>query len=576
MESGANLFDDIVVVFIAAALGGVAARFVRLPLLVGYLAGGALVGPQALGLVTHVEDVHTLAELGVALLLFAVGVEVSIADLRRAGWRVVAAGTAQIALTMAVGYGVGVALGWSAQHALVAGMALALSSTMVALKTLNDRAELRAVHGRVATGILLVQDLAFVPMMAGVAALAALAQDSGNLAQDFALTVGKAALAVGVIVLLGKAAPPLLKRVAVLGQREMFVIGVLGAMMAAAMLTLWAGLSAALGAFIAGLMLSDSDWAGRHALREVIPVRDIFAGFFFVSLGMLTDVEFFVDNWGYVALFIGVSIGAKLVIVSGLMRLLGYVPSVALRTSMQLVQIGEFSFIIAGAAVAAQLAPDSLLPLVVTAAVVTMGITPSFVAVGSRLLDVLQKRSRRFHRYLAGERFAESAREREPRFRNHVVIAGFGRVGSLIAADLEREAVPHIAIDLDPARAEAQLGRHGHLLYGDSSNDDALRRAGVDRARLLIVATPDHVTSLATVDHARRLNPRLHIVGRASWQDELQPLYDVGADAVVWPELEAALRMVRVSLRDVGVADVEVEELVEEARHELGDHPHVP
>ncbi len=575
MELGRDLFDDIVIVFIAAAIGGLAARFVRLPSLVGYLAVGAIVGPQALGLIAHADQVHTLAELGVVLLLFAVGVEVSMEDLRRVGPRVVAAATAQIFLTIGAGYGIGTLLGWAPQHALAAGMALSLSSTMVALRTLSDRGELGALHGRIATGMLLVQDLAFVPMMATLAALAAVDNGGGSLAMEFALTLGKATAVLALVVFVGRFAPELLKRLALLGARETFVITVLGATLGAAALTHWAGLSAALGAFVAGLVLTDADWAGRRALSEVLPVRDIFAGFFFVSLGMLTDLEFLISHWEQVLLFVGASIVVKLALVSGLARGLGYLPLTSLRTGFLLVQIGEFSFIIVGAATTMKLAPETLLPLMVTAAVVTMGITPAFVSGGASLLELLQARSRRLHRYLAGEALAEVARSRAPRFRNHVIIAGFGRVGSLIAADLDRQGIPHMAIEIDPLRMEADMGAHGYLLYGDSASDPALIAAGVERAKLIIAAAPDHVSNLVTVQHARRLNPNIHIVGRAGWEEEVQALYDAGADAVVWPELEAALEIMRISLRDAGVAGPAVEEFVEEARVELGDHPHL-
>ena len=568
MEVGTDIFDDVVVIFIAAALGGLAARLARLPALVGYLAVGAVVGPQALGLVTNIGDVQTLAELGVILLLFAVGVEVSISDLRRVGWRVLVASAAQIILTVGVGYGIGAVLGWGPRQSLVAGMVLSLSSTMVALKTLNDRGELGALHGRMATGMLLMQDLAFVPMMA---VLAALGEEGGSLAVEIAISAGKAVAVLGLILLVGLFVPWLLKRVALLGARETFVVTVLAATLGAATLTEWAGLSAALGAFVAGLVISDSDWAGRRALSEVIPLRDIFAGFFFVSLGMLTDFEFLLDHAGEVGLFIAASIVVKLVLVGGLVRALGYLPNTALRTGFLMIQIGEFSFIVAGAATTMGIVDDSLLPLTVTAAVVTMGVTPAFINAGSRALDLLQARSRRFRRYLAGEALAESARERAPRFRGHVIIAGFGRVGSLIAGDLDRQKIPHIAIELDPARMEMQVGPHGYLLYGDSASEPALIAAGVEHAKLIIAAAPDHVSNLVTVQHARRLNPGIHIVGRAAWEEEVQALYDMGADAVVWPELEAALEIMRISLRDAGVAGAEVEELIEEARAELGD-----
>ena len=268
-----------------------------MPPIIGYLVAGAVVGPHALALVTQLEDVQTLAEFGVILLLFAVGVEISLSDLRRLGWRVLVASVGQISLTIAVGYGIGTALGWDPRASLTAGMALSLSSTMVALKTLNDRGELGSLHGRLAAGMLLVQDLAFVPMMAVIAALGG---EGDSLAAELAISAAKAAAILAGVWFVGSLGLPwLLKRVALVGARESFVVTVMAAALGTAALTSWGGgLSAPLGAFIAGLVLSESDWAGRRALSEVIPVRDVFAALFFVSLGMLTDLGFLTSHLG--------------------------------------------------------------------------------------------------------------------------------------------------------------------------------------------------------------------------------------------------------------------------------------
>ena len=568
MEFGTDLLDDIVIIFIAAAVGGLAARLIRLPPLIGYLVVGAVVGPQALGLVTNITDVQTLAELGVILLLFAVGVEISIAELRQVGWRVLVAGGGQIVLTVGIGYGIGAALGWSPRQSLAAGMVLSLSSTMVALKTLNDRGEVGALHGRVATGILIMQDLAFVPM---IAILVALGDESGSLAAGLALSALKAALVLGAVLLIGGfAATRVLKRIAFVGARESFIITVVAATLATAALTEWAGLSAALGAFLAGLVLSESDWAGKRALSEVIPVRDIFAALFFVSLGMLADAQFLVDHVWEVVLFIAAAIIAKMVLTTALTRALGYLPSTSLRTGLFMVQIGEFSFIIAGTAVAIGIADSTLLPLTIMAAVVTMGLTPGIAGAGSRVLDALQTKSSRWGRYLNGKDPTESASV-DTALRGHVVIAGYGRVGSFIAAELDRLGTPHVVIDFDPARMNQRVGAYGNLLYGDAANEAMLKVAGIQNARLFIVALPDPVSTIVAVQCARRLNPSMQIVGRAGRDQEVHALRETGADAVVWPELEAAIEMMRISLQDIGVAEPELMELVDEARVELGE-----
>ena len=569
MELGTELFDDIVVILVAAGAGGLGARLLRLPPLIGYLVAGAIVGPHALALVTQLEDVQTLAEFGVILLLFAVGVEISLSDLRRLGWRVLVASVGQITLTIAVGYGIGTALGWDARASLTAGMALSLSSTMVALKTLNDRGELGTLHGRMAAGMLLVQDLAFVPMMAVISALGG---EGDSLAAELAVSAVKAAVILAGVWFVGSLGLPwLLKRVALVGARESFVVTVMAAALGTAALTSWAGLSAPLGAFIAGLVLSESDWAGRRALSEVIPVRDVFAALFFVSLGMLTDVGFLTSHLGEVALFIGASIAVKLFLIHALLRALGYLPDTAARTGFLMIQIGEFSFIVAGTAVALGVAGEEVLPLIITAAVATMGITPGFVAVASKTLTSLRTRSPFFERHFAGAAGAESALERAPALRDHVVIAGYGRVGAFIVQEVSRLGLPYVAIESDPAIVSREGAEHDALIYGDATNDAVLTAAGVQHARLFVAALPEHVSALVAVQHARRLNPGVRIVSRAGREQEVRALEGIGADAVVWPELEAALEMMRVSLLDVGVAKPVVEELVEEARAELGE-----
>lgn len=569
MELGTELFDDIVVILVAAGVGGLGARLLRLPPIIGYLVAGAVVGPHALALVTQLEDVQTLAEFGVILLLFAVGVEISLSDLRGLGWRVLVASVGQISLTIAVGYGIGTALGWDPRASLTAGMALSLSSTMVALKTLSDRGELGSLHGRLAAGMLLVQDLAFVPMMAVIGALGG---EGDSLAAELAISAAKAAAILAGVWFVGSFGLPwLLKRVAMVGARESFVVTVMAAALGAAALTSWGGLSAPLGAFIAGLVLSESDWAGRRALSEVVPVRDVFAALFFVSLGMLTDLGFLTSHLGEVALFIGASVVVKLLLVHTLARTMGYLPDTAARTGFMMIQIGEFSFIVAGTAVALGVAGEELLPLIITAAVVTMGITPGFVTVGSKALTSLRTRSTFFERHLAGAAGAESALRGAPTRREHVVIAGYGRVGSLIAQEVRRLGLPYVAIESDPAIISKGIANDDSLIYGDATSDAVLTAAGVQHARLFVAALPEHVSALVAVQHARRLNPNVRIVSRAGRPEEVRVLEDIGADAVVWPELEAAVEMMRVSLLDVGVAKPVVEELVEEARAEMGE-----
>jgi CPA2 family monovalent cation:H+ antiporter-2 len=567
MDLQADLFADIVVIFVAAFLGGTAARLLRLPTLLGYMSVGLLVGPHALGLISNVEVVRTLAELGVVLLLFAVGVEISMAELRTMGRRIVAIGLGQLGGTLAIGYGVGVVFGWDTGQAVVFGMVLALSSTMVVLKTLSDRGDLLTLSGRVTTGVLLLQDIAFVPM---IAVLPALSGGGDPVLSKLGIAALKAAVVFGLVLVLGgKLIPWMLRRAALLGSRESFIVTVVAITLTAAALTSVVGLSAALGAFAAGLVMSTSDWTGRRALQEVIPIRDVFAALFFASLGMLTDPAFLLDEAPLVVAVIATSVIVKFVLVALLARGVGYLPHTALLSGGSVVQIGEFSFILAASAEALGIVDTNFLPLTVMAAVATMAMTPGVVAAVHAALTRVERRLPSFATPKDAEGLARMPSTGAHGLHGHVVIAGLGRVGSLIAKELEQQAIWFVAIDMDPDAVQRAPYRHGFLLHGDAARQFMLEAAGVPVARLLVVSMSDPIAGLVTVQHARRISKSIHIVGRVGWPEEAQAFQQEGANAVVWPEMEAALEIMRVSLIDMGVGEERVEERMAEARQSL-------
>jgi len=567
MDLQADLFADIVVIFVAAFLGGTAARLLRLPTLLGYMSVGLLVGPHALGLISNVEVVRTLAELGVVLLLFAVGVEISMAELRTMGRRIVAIGLGQLGGTLAIGYGVGVVFGWDTGQAVVFGMVLALSSTMVVLKTLSDRGDLLTLSGRVTTGVLLLQDIAFVPM---IAVLPALSGGGDPVLSKLGIAALKAAVVFGLVLVLGgKLIPWMLRRAALLGSRESFIVTVVAITLTAAALTSVVGLSAALGAFAAGLVMSTSDWTGRRALQEVIPIRDVFAALFFASLGMLTDPAFLLDEAPLVVAVIATSVIVKFVLVALLARGVGYLPHTALLSGGSVVQIGEFSFILAASAEALGIVDTNFLPLTVMAAVATMAMTPGVVAAVHAALTRVERRLPSFATPKDAEGLARMPSTGAHGLHGHVVIAGLGRVGSLIAKELEQQAIWFVAIDMDPDAVQRAPYRYGFLLHGDAARQSMLEAAGVPVARLLVVSMSDPIAGLVTVQHARRISKSIHIVGRVGWPEEAQAFQQEGANAVVWPEMEAALEIMRVSLIDMGVGEERVEERMAEARQSL-------
>ncbi len=563
MEFESGLFADIVVVMAAAFAGALAARLLRLPLLLGYLAMGMVIGPHALRIVGDAETVEALAEFGVILLLFAVGVEISFRDLRHLGRVIVLGGIGQILATIGVAYAVGVMLlHWTPAEAAVLGLVVSLSSTMVVLKTLTDRGELHSVHGQLLTGVLLIQDLAFIPMIAVLPALTG----EGGLAREVALGLGKAVVVLGLMGLLGvKAIPWLLDRITHLGSREVFILTVVTVTFGTAAITQTFGLSAAVGAFVAGLLLSESDF-GHRALSEVVPLRDTFAALFFVSLGMLTDPAYLVDNAWLVLGVVAMVMVLKFVLTAGLVGAFGYLPHTALLAGVGMAQVGEFSFILADSAAALGVVSQDFLTLTVVSAVFTMALTPAVIAGGARGVAALSGRFRVLRPYRLGQKRAE---ERRPRLRGHAIVCGLGRVGSLVAEELHVHGVALAVIDLEPRAVAAWRGRARVAIHGASTSESVLEAAGIRSARLLVISTGDSVSTWATAHYARAMNPGLDVVARVRRREDGEGLVRIGVQEVVWPEMEAGLEILRHSLRRFATSRREVDLLIADHRDRL-------
>ncbi|MEK9658513.1 MAG: cation:proton antiporter [Chloroflexota bacterium] len=568
MHEQAGLFSDIVIVFVAVFAGGFIARALLLPAIMGYMVAGVAIGPHAFGLIHNADEVQSLAEFGVVLLLFTVGVEISLADLRRAGWRVLVAGGGQIVGTALVGYLLGLGLGWPTGQSAALGMALSLSSTMVVLKTLMDRGELGALYTRVMTGVLVLQDLAFIPM---IALLPVFAGNGGSLFWELGVSTGKAAAVLAVAFIAGgRVIPWLLRRVAVLGSRETFVITVVAITFASAAATSSVGLSAALGAFVAGLVVSETDWAGHQALQEVGAMRDIFGALFFAALGMLTSPAFLLDNALTIALVVAAAVAVKFALVTVLVRAVGYLPNTATRAGAGLVQLGEFSFILAAAAAELGLADDAFLPTVIATALLTMAATPLIITGASRLVGGLETRYRILRREPVHHGpHADEVSGRIPELHGHVIVAGLGRIGTFVADELNTLHIPHIGVDIDPVAAARVYPPHGFAIQGDAALVEVLRQARLEHARLLILTVTDPVSALVTVQHARRMHPELPIIGRVGYREEAEALRALGVDEVVWPEMEAALEVMRSGLRELGVERALIAQIVRSTRERL-------
>ena len=570
-----HLFVDLVTVVCAAFVGGFLARLIHVPPVLGYLAMGMLIGPYGMGRVetdwldfaTVAEEgsVHTLAELGVVLLVFAIGIEVSIRELLSLGKIIVIGGMLQIVICAALITPIGLLLGFDLTTAVILGMVGALSSTMVVLKTLSDLGELNSLQGRLMTGFLLLQDLMFIPMIAMLPAL-----DGGGsgatVLSEVGLGVLKAAAVIGGLALLGiKGVPWVMGRITLMGSREMFVLMVVATAFAVAALTNQVGLSAALGAFVAGLLLSESD-VGHWALAEIAPLRDVFGVLFFASLGLLTDPVFIIENYGMVLAIVGSVVGIKFVVTALIVRFAGYLPSTSLLTGLGLGQIGEFSFILVASALTLGVVSHDFYSLIVVSAVLTMAAGPPVITGGSKVIAKLSNRFRVLRPYRIGDPHGE---HRPRQLFGHVVICGLGQVGTMVAQVLQEHEVPFVAVDLDQ-RTLTEWRLSGYqTVQGSADREEVLRAARVPQAGMLVITTGDPVSVELTAQHALDLQPDLDIVARVRARTEGEDLQQMGVQEVVWPEMEAGLEMLRHALHRYRTPDYEVDRVVYQLRERL-------
>jgi CPA2 family monovalent cation:H+ antiporter-2 len=551
---------ELIVVLVAAVAGGVLAHRLKLPVLLGYLVAGMLVSPHGLGLVQDTAAIESLASIGVILLLFTLGLEFSIDELRRIGGVAVLGGAAQILLTALAGFILGKALGWATAEAIFFGFLISLSSTLIVLKLLLERGELDTIHGRIMTGILLMQDLSLVPLMIVLPTLGKSGAEIGPALLSAAWD------ALGFVVVMAGLGlfllPKVLDKIAEARSRELFLITVVSLSLAAAIAAQFFGVSAAVGAFIAGILIGRSVFA-RQALADVVPFRDAFGALFFVSLGTLADLSFITNNPGLVIGVVAFIIFVKFVICAAVPWFFGYNARTAIFTGFGLTQIGEFSFVLAGVGVAAGILRDSTYALTLGAAITTMVLTPF-------LLSLANFSYRQLERFKFGQRLLSLRAQVDNRkvqpLTGHTVICGGGRSADTLIKVLSRRNLAHLIIDLDP-QVITRFRRQGvPCIYGDASNPEILACANLEKAKMLVCTFPSFLDVELTVKNARRLNPKLDIVARVERDRDAEALRKVGVNELVKPEFESSLEITRHALHRYGVTATEIQYLLNSLR----------
>ncbi|OGN98464.1 MAG: sodium:proton exchanger [Chloroflexi bacterium RBG_13_51_18] len=560
---GLDIGLDLLIVLVTAIAGGMLARWLRLPVILGYLAGGIAVGPFGLGLVHDSQTIETLANVGVVLLLFAIGLELSLKELFKLGKISILGGLAQIVITAFAGFWLGKLVGLGNTGSIFFGFIVALSSTMVVLKLLMERGETDTVHGRIMLGILLVQDLSVVPMMVAIPAVAG---ELGGLWASLGIALGKAVgFIVGMIVLGVWFMPWILKRVAGQRSRELFLLTVIVLCLAAAFGTYYMGLSAAFGAFAAGLLVSQSGYA-RQAFADILPLRDTFAALFFVALGLVADRNYILNHLSTIGTVAAAVILIKFVICSGITRFFGYGHKTVLMVGTGLINIGEFSFILAIMGKQAGIFSDNFYHLIVAAAIVTMFLTPFAMNLNSFLYRWLSQKPW-FARQLTG-RIDPDLHIQGLELSRHAVICGYGDMGKRIAGALEKQRFSYLVIDLDPTVISELRAHSIPCIYGDASNPEILAHASLDKARVLLCTIPDYVAEELTARNALSINPKLDIVARVHRERDVELLKGMGVTELVLPYFEGSLEMIRHTLHRFGMSSTDIQYVLNRLREE--------
>jgi CPA2 family monovalent cation:H+ antiporter-2 len=552
----------------AAVLGVVAFRMMHLPPMLGYLVVGIVIGPFALGLAEDNETTHTLAEFGVVFLMFSIGLEFSLPKLLSMRRTVFGLGMAQVLVTIVAT----MAVGWLAaefmprlgniswQAAFAVGGALAMSSTAIVSKLLTERLELESEHGRRIISILLFQDLALVPLLIMVPAIA---HPEGDLLRTLAWAGFKATVVLVLLLFLGhKLIRGWFRIVVKRRSQELFMLNLLLITLGAAWITERAGLSLALGAFVAGMLISETEY--KHQVEEDIkPFRDVLLGLFFITIGMLLNVRLVIENWWLVLLLLVVPVMLKFGLIALLARLFGAPTGVALRTGLALAQAGEFGFVLLSQTGELNLMTPQFIQLILASMVLSMLATPFILAKSDAIVLKLSA-----NEWMMQSLALTQIATRTMAAQKHVIIAGFGRSGQNLAKLLEEEGVPYHALDLDPDRVREAQAAGANVSYGDAGRRESLVAAGINRAAALVVTYANTASALKVLHHTLEIAPSLPVIVRSYDDTDLDKLRAAGAAEVVPEAIEGSLMLASHALITLGVPLRRVVHRVQAARGE--------
>jgi CPA2 family monovalent cation:H+ antiporter-2 len=558
------LLNDIVIIF-GLSIGVLfLCHRLRVPAIVGFLVTGVLAGPHGFGLISGVHEVEVLAEIGIVLLLFTIGIEFSLKDLLRIKRSVLMGGSLQVLLTLLAAFVIARQIGQAIGVSVFIGFLMSLSSTAIVLKLLQERAEVDSPHGRTTLAILIFQDVIIVPMMLFAPLLAGA---TGDVAKSLFILVAKGVSIVLFVIMSAKwIVPQVLYQIARTRSRELFLLSIVVICLAVAWLTSSAGLSLALGAFLAGLIISESEYS-HQALGSILPFRDVFTSFFFVSIGMLLDVRFVLQQPGLIVLIAFGVLALKTLIAGLATTLLGLPLRTTILVGLALSQVGEFSFILSKTGVEYGLLAGNIYQLFRAVSVLSMAATPFIIALGPRAADFvlrwpLPRRLKLGWYPVPGSSGADT----KDRLKDHLIIIGFGVNGRNVARAARVAGIPYLIIETNPETVRNERAKGQPIYYGDATQEAVLEYAGIAEARILVVAISDPVATRSITALARRLNPKVHIVARTRFLQEIEPLVELGANEVIPEEFETSVEIFTRVLMKYLIPRDEIERFVAEVR----------
>ena len=550
-----DVLSNIIIIFGLAILILYIFYQLHMPTIVGLLLTGILAGPRGLGVISAVDEVEMLAEIGVIALLFAIGVEFSLKELWRIRKAVIVGGFLQVIFTLLAVYFIAIRIGMSFNEALFIGMLFSLSSTAIVLKLLQEKDEIETPHGRIALAVLIFQDIMVVPMILITPLLA------GEVYSESLILLMIKGIGIVLMVIISAewVVPYLLYQIARTRSRELFILSIVFICFAVAWLTSSMGLSLALGAFLAGLIISESEYS-HQALVNIIPFRDIFMSFFFVSIGMLLNIYFLFQ---YLWMILIIAFGAlimKSIIAGSAASLLGYPIRTSILAGIALSQIGEFSFILSGFGVEYDIISKNTYQFFLAISILIMAATPFIMDIAPIVADSVHRLP------LIKKLYVYPETQKKVGLKDHLVIIGFGVNGRNVARAAQVAGIPYVVIEINPDTVKNEQAKGKLIYYGDAVHEAVLEHAGVRDARVMVIAISDPAATRRITATARRINPRLHIIARTRYLQEMKPLYDLGADEVIPEEFETSVEIfVRVLEKYVVPRDI-IEKFTSEVR----------